>query len=85
MKKARSTYRAFFELQHGHIRYARESKERPIPNACCLTAPSVRLRTRAICPARFFRRASVFKVRLSLAVHVRLFMGFLAILSISKG
>ena len=65
---------------------ARESSDRPMLNAFCRVALSVRFSLSAIRDARFFWRAIVFKVRTCSAVHARRFLAFLAIeqLPVSK-
>src|ERR1700730_7614747 len=56
---------------------ARESSDKPMLNAFCLVAPSVRFRVRAILPAVAFLLASRFISRTSLAVQARRFFPFL--------
>jgi hypothetical protein len=58
---------------------ARESSDKPIMNAFCRVAPTVRFNVLAILAACVLFRASVFNVRTSSFVHVRRFDTFLAI------
>jgi hypothetical protein len=64
----------------------RMSSDRPILNAFCRVAPSVRFSLLAIRDAPFFWRAIVLKVRTCSAVHALRFLAFLAIeqLPVSK-
>jgi hypothetical protein len=64
----------------------RMSSDRPILNAFCRVAPSVRFSLLAIRDAPFFWRAIVLKVRTCSAVHALRFVAFLAIeqLPVSK-
>jgi hypothetical protein len=57
----------------------RESSDRPILNAFCLVAPSVRFSVRAILTAGVFRRASDFSSRICAGVQARLLDAFLRI------
>ena len=56
----------------------RESNDTPKLKAFCLVAPSVRLRVRAMLPARVFFFASALRVRTCSVVHARRF-DFLAV------
>ena len=58
---------------------ARESSDKPILNAFCLVAPSVRFSVRAILTAGVFRRASDFSSRMCAGVQARLLDAFLRI------
>jgi hypothetical protein len=58
---------------------ARESSDRPILNAFCRVAPSVRFSVLAIRLAGVFFLARVFNSRRCSAVHARRFVAFLAI------
>ena len=58
---------------------ARELSDKPILNAFCRVAPSVRFSVLAILAACVFFRASVFNVRTCAGVHSRRFDIFLAI------
>jgi hypothetical protein len=58
-------------LSVGLIRTHRESSDKPILNAFCRVAPSVRFRVRAMLAARVFFLASVFSVRTSEGDHER--------------
>ena len=57
----------------------RESSDRPMLNAFCRVAPSVRRNFLAIARAGVFLRANVFNSRTSPAVQARRFFGLLAI------
>lgn len=57
----------------------RMSSDRPILNAFCRVAPSVRFSLLAMRDAPFFWRAIVLKVRTCSAVHALRFLAFLAI------
>jgi hypothetical protein len=57
----------------------RESSDKPILNAFCRVAPSVRFSVLAIRAACVFFRASVFNVRTCSGVHSRRFVALLAI------
>src|SRR6516162_143040 len=58
---------------------ARVSNDKPILNAFCRVAPSVRFNVLAIFAAFVFFRASVFNVRRCSGVHARRFFALLAI------
>jgi hypothetical protein len=67
-----------------HVRFvsaqfhaARVSSERPRLKAFCRVAPSVLFNIRAISAARLLLFANRFNVRMSLAVHARLFIDLL--------
>lgn len=63
--------------------YQRESNERPMLNAFCRVAPSLRFKVLAIFPAGIFFRADDFNSRISADVQERLLDGFFTICSLS--
>ncbi len=82
-KKLKAPHKAglrkqYNKTQAGAGTQARESRDKPILNAFCRVALSVRLSVLAMLAARFFLFARVFNVRICSCVHARRF-DFLAI------
>jgi len=68
-------------LKHNSVKrvQTRESSDKPMLNAFCRVAPSVRLSVLAIVPAGFLLFARDFSVRVSSVVQARRFDAFFAI------